>query len=381
MRNWGLWVCLSCFLCLSVKADDAVLIRMKGRTVNLSEFLWYFQRTAEAKDVDGYFNRFLRYQLKVADAAGRQLDTLPDFRRQDALLQTLVLKKHFMNGQLTDSLYRQVIDELQERRTEKEWMKVDVFTFPLSQHATVQEEQEANRCMNELAARLNQANGLNKENVSWAAEHGIRQDVQSMAWTPANRLLKELVHQQANLEIGRWSAPFYSPLGIQLLRVLARSTSAQQEWNPAIHRYVDQLGSNSPLFDGKAYHQWLKGNYTLPTEVVRELAEVHDGLLAVYWEHYEQKCSQSPQEVSPHALAEFFKKNKSAYRWEYPHFKGAVIHCLNKKAASKIKKTLKKVPMPLWKEALQQLQENQPKYTCEIETGLFQIGTDRKSVV
>lgn len=45
-------------------------------------------------------------------------------------------------------------------------------------------------------------------------------------------------------------------------------------------------------------------------------------------------------------LERFFKQHKSDYAWELPHYRGAVIHCKDRKTASAIKKQLKKNRYP-----------------------------------
>jgi hypothetical protein len=51
-----------------------------------------------------------------------------------------------------------------------------------------------------------------------------------------------------------------------------------------------------------------------------------------------------------------------------------VIHCQNRKAASKIKKKLKKLPLSEWEKVLSQEAIRDSVYHAELETGLFQIG-------
>ena len=51
-----------------------------------------------------------------------------------------------------------------------------------------------------------------------------------------------------------------------------------------------------------------------------------------------------------------------------------MIHCQNRKAASKIKKKLKKLPLSEWEKVLSQEAIRDSVYHAELETGLFQIG-------
>lgn len=96
-----------------------------------------------------------------------------------------------------------------------------------------------------------------------------------------------------------------------------------------------------------------------------------DALLASEWDRCRpddcMKCSDDE-------LEHYFKANKKKYMWELPHYKGAVIHCKNKKTASKIKKKLRKLPVEEWTERLRYLSEEDFRYAAIVEPGLFCIG-------
>ena len=366
-----LWMCM--LMGMSVKADNPSLIRMDGRVVGLSEFLWHLNRLG-ADDVNVYFKQFLMYQLKVADAKRMRLDTLPDFNRQAEFLKARVLKKYFMNGQLADSYYHQLTEELVGLHAEKEWVRMDVFTFRLSQHASDVEEGNAVRVMNAWTKRLNEVGVPGETDLKWAREHGVVRQQDGEDWTPVNRLLKEILYHQEKLQLGCWSEPFESPLGQHVIRVVERSNMVGDDGFPELRRYVEQQAASTTIFNRTAYEEWINGNSQLPAEVAYELVFAYEGLLATYWEQQHQLRRGAHQTVSPASLKAYFRSHKDKYNWEYPHFKGAVIHCLDKKAASKIKKKLKKLPMEQWKETLARLQQENPMYSGELECGLFQIG-------
>ena len=357
-----------------VMADDPMLIRMEGKEIRLSDFLWYFQRLGKGENVDTYFQRFMEYQLKMADAESRQLDTMPDFKRQCRLLQARVVKRHFLNHQSADSYCQTLKDKLLAHRSEKEWVRMEVFTYYIPQHATAYEEDNAVRVMDEWHRRLVAMKDSVLTDYSWALEQGIELQQDGTSWIPVNQIVKEWVHQQASLAVGSWSEPFYSPLGIHLVCVKERSMDPSGEWDEQLRRHADEIGNSSPIFNHKQYQAWVEGTYKLPNEIQRELAEVHDGLLAMYWDSHAQMNDESNQEATPAELRHYFQSHKEDYRWEYPHFKGAVIHCLSKKMASKIKKRLKKLPMNTWEESLKHMQQEDANYRGELECGLYQIG-------
>lgn len=98
---------------------------------------------------------------------------------------------------------------------------------------------------------------------------------------------------------------------------------------------------------------------------------VDDILLALQWDKY---YSENLKKYSDGDLKDFFEENKKKYRWEFPHFKGAVIHCKNKKAAKRIRKKIKRQPIENWKGIIERMMNDNPDYDALVDVGLFQIG-------
>jgi peptidyl-prolyl cis-trans isomerase SurA len=99
------------------------------------------------------------------------------------------------------------------------------------------------------------------------------------------------------------------------------------------------------------------------------MKELEEGVLvAVLDAHWEKTldCTESD-------LENYFKTHRTDYGGGTPHFKGAVIHCRNKKDAKKIKSYLKKLPESLWKEAVERMPEESSLHS-KIEAGMFTIG-------
>lgn len=96
-----------------------------------------------------------------------------------------------------------------------------------------------------------------------------------------------------------------------------------------------------------------------------------DALLASEWD----RCRPDDyMKSSEDELEHYFKANRKKYMWELPHYKGAVIHCKNKKIASKIKKKLRKLPLEEWTDKLYSLKKEDDSFDAIMQTGLFCIG-------
>ena len=132
---------------------------------------------------------------------------------------------------------------------------------------------------------------------------------------------------------------------------------------------VQQTGYSQPFISPEGVHIIVKSasnNLKYKLEYC-----VDDAFLVSEWDKF---CSDNILKYSDEDLERFFKANRKKYKWELPHFKGAVVHCKDKKAAKKIRKKIKKLPIEKWKETLENIMSQDSDYCAVIDVGLFQIG-------
>ncbi len=132
---------------------------------------------------------------------------------------------------------------------------------------------------------------------------------------------------------------------------------------------VQQKGYSQPFISPEGVHIIVKSasnNLKYKLEYC-----VDDAFLVSEWDKF---CSDNILKYSDEDLERFFKANRKKYKWELPHFKGVVVHCKDKKAAKKIRKKIKKLPIEKWKETLENVMAQDSDYCAVIDVGLFQIG-------
>ena len=170
-------------------------------------------------------------------------------------------------------------------------------------------------------------------------QQGGKIPVKELSWMQTRHLLNEWQKQLEGLGKNEYSQPFYSPMGVHLIAWTDR-----------------RMGSLGNVF-------------SLETDEAFRGKEVEEGLLVTSLDAYvEQNLNCTEQE-----LEKYFKQRRSDYGWGTPHFRGAVIHCQDKKTAKKIKKYLQKYPERHWPKAWNSMPEEITK-GARLETGLFPIG-------
>ena len=177
--------------------------------------------------------------------------------------------------------------------------------------------------------------------------------------------MQEWIDKLASLEKNKISAPFYSPMGIHIIKWIDRKTGISfEEKREQLLNYLEKNGNRT----------WQELSAGQRERLAFQVQELHDGLLAACLSQKYQSGDGTWQESD---LEHFFKQHKSDYSWDLPHYRGAVIHCKDKKMASAIKKQLKRKPVSQWEDVLHRLIGNASFPKARIETGVFQIGTNR----
>lgn len=328
------WFVSCCFLSYAGERD--VLFRINGDTTSVGEFEHYYTRIHAVNGISAehFLSHFLCYKLKVADAKRQGWDTLPDYRLQCNILQNEMWK---------------TMQEGKKNLAPMKWVKFCQISIFLPQHASAERERKARTSMDSVYAALKAGASFERVAQNYSSNAGVSLYADG-EWIPEICLVKEFSEQLDALKKNDYSAPFFSPLGIHVVRLL----DFKQGNYPGLVSDTTDLCATKVEPDS-----W-------------SLKQISDGLLAAYWDkrHTEDKSGRATDED----LRNYFDAHKKDYAWSLPHFKGGVIHCLSKKAASKLKKRLKKLPLSEWAEEVAASFQEDSSMKAEVETGLFQIG-------
>lgn len=369
-----LCVCMAIGGTLRSVADNppAALFSINGKSVTVDDFSRYYRQVQPSGEepVRHCLDRYVDFRLKVEAALSERIDTLTQFRQQCAVLQGEVWKDYLLDPVRMEQACGQMYRKRAERLLSDTWVCLTCLTLPLHQHASKQEERQAEERMKQLYGAL--AGGEPLAQLMPARLEGIT--VQEQVWRPMRGMLKEFATRLEQLKDGEVSEPFFSPMGIHVMQVSGRregisAETAYQFWS----EQWNASGDRHPALDSLRFRQWKEGKSADP-QLCRRLDDVRDGLLATYWELRHTGGATVVPNVDERQLAAYFDRHRSDYRWELPHYKGAVIHCADKKAASKIRKRLKKLQVQEWADELRVIQAERPEWQTEMICGLFRIG-------
>lgn len=300
------------------------------------------------------------FLLKVADAKRCGWDTVPAFRHRCKVEQGKALRAVLLDAGRQDSVLHALYRESVERYSAKGWVKLEEIVRLLPQRATRNEVGQVCRQMDSVYVSLQ--GGM-------PFEIYLEQGCEAQ-WCPSVALLKEFSCRLDTMRKGTYTKPFLSPLGVHIIKLVDRKPAiSYEEASPFLEIYLDRLGEKNPALNRSRYMQWQHGERK-DVAVERCLTEVKNCMLAAWWD----VRHPLPDVSDENELKHFFEANKKAYAWEFPHYKGAVVLCKDKKSASRIRKCLKKVPMEQMEEVFRMWQAEHPEVDAVIQVGLFQIG-------
>lgn len=347
-----------------MRAQGEVALYIGGEPVSLAEFEYYY-RKSPARSADLFLRSFVDYKLKVRHARELGLDTLPAFRMQLSYYRGKLLKPYLTDPEREEEEARRMYERKKRRLQANGWVRIAHISKYLPQNADRRTEIAARSLMDSVYSALQAGADFGTLARRCSDDQESRDEGGLLPWLPVNKNMQEWVERLDALERNEVSLPFYSPLGIHIVKWVDRRESlAYEEAREQILDYLEnkdaRRGTDVPVEESG-----------IPAF---RLQELHDGLLAAC---LARKYQSGDGSFRTDDLERFFKRHKSDYAWDLPHYRGAVIWCKNKKAASAIRKYLKKKPVSEWKEALERLAGDAASPAVRMEAGVFRIGENR----
>ena len=311
-RLLGVFILLLVSVSAMQAQGDVALLTIGNEKVDKEEFEYYWSKSSE-KNVRVFAQTLGHFMQKIQWAKELGLDTLSAYREQISYYRQILEHRSEM---LSQQRYR--------RGVEEEWVKLQHVTCLLRQHEDKRKENEAKAYLDSLYVSL---------------DEDVEGMLETLPWVQTRHLLKEWQAQLKTLSRGEFSKPFYSSQGIHIIA------------------WADKIKECS-------MEKMMQGR-----DLYFQLKELEDGLLAAALDAFLEKtlvCSDLD-------LEEHFKKNREQYGWGTPHYRGAVVHSMDKKDVKRIRKYLKKYPFALWKDACERMPKEIAE-KCRIEVGMFAIG-------
>lgn len=367
----------------------------------------------------------LVYRLKVEYARSIGLDTLPEVQQELTSLRRQLSASYFVEDAALESQARSLYNNFQSTHKAGTVWALQVYRH-LPQNVTQAQLDRASRQMDSIYRAIQ--NGASFDEM--VARYSESKDTLKVGWL---QMPAEFEDKVFSMKSGEYSAPFYTPQGIHLVKVIRNnegltydsvkdglinrqkslgSLSASQVENlKKVHHFVrndenckDLLRRGTTdrvlfMLDGKEYSgtdfELFSQAYPyslsrqLEAFILKSLLELE--ILSLDQQHPElaeslEHCQSdllvnlatNREVIQPShdewQLKAFFDSRRDDYQWETPRFKGIVIHAKNKKQLKRARKLIKSRPYESWDELLAQAYGNEQPALLTWSQGIFGPG-------
>lgn len=415
--------------------QDPVCIRINGDEILYSEFVNSYRRhiadTGTEISSKDYLELFVLSKLKVEAAKAARLDTTSAFRKQQEENRSKLIEAYLTDKQVTDSSARALYDRIGTNENSGQVQIMQIVRY-LPQTITSRHLEEEKSRMDSLYGQIR-----NQPDIEFASLVERYSDDKRCRWIERLQTTAELEDIAFSLSKGGVSEPFFTPEGIHILKVIDRKdrlayedvcnklterlvrkdfldkgTESIVERLKKEYQYITNQAAIDELLakgetvqtlftiDGRTYTGAMFKRFAAshPRAVKRQLnGFISKSLLDYENENLERRHPEvryalqqsnesylikevTRQKIDLPAindragLATYFKFHSSDYRWESPRYKGAVLHCADKKTAKQAKKLLKKVAENAWVDTLRQTFNTDGTEKIKVEQGVFADG-------
>ncbi len=432
-------VCLGLFLLSiplgAVAQQDATVMCIDGKPVSVSEFqLAYDWATknethGRRKALKDFVGQYVDCRLKVAAAEAAGLDTTAEFCYNMDSLRRKLSSVYLGGRQLEDSVARSLYGKLRQRQ-EKRILVSHIFK-KLPQNVTRISLQRTEQLMDSIYGVLK------KQGASFQSCVDRFSDEKVPFWVSRLQTTAEFESVVWDLPAGEISAPFYTPLGIHIVKVLERQDVAplaeaegqlvQRDYYRAdlrrsMAQLVDRMKKEYQFkADEAAVRELLLRGHSSKTlftlagksydgEDFARFAMAYPGGTKKQFEAFVQKtvldCGyaklrrenpafkirmlayrdtllcrairsreiESRGGTDETGLKNYFEAHRSDYMWKNPRYKGVVLHCVNKQVGKRVRKFLKRIPEDEWQDALRLSVNAGAEKQVQVDYGIFSLG-------
>ena len=432
-------VCLGLFLLFipwGISAQqDTIVMYINGKPVPVSDFQlaydWAVKNETDGRGITlkDFVGQYVDCRLKVAAAEIAGLDTTAAFKyKMDSLRRNL--SSVYLGGkQLEDSVARSLYGKIRQR--EEKRIRVSHIFKKLPQNVTKVSLRRTEMLVDSLYGELK------KNNASFQAYVDRFSDEKDSFWVSRLQTTAEFESVVWNLPVGEISAPFYTSLGIHIVKVLEvqnlspltenEGQLVQRDYERAdlkrsMAQLVERMKKEYQFNAGKlAIRELLSQGYSKKILFIlagikydgddfTRFASAHPGGIKKQFEAFVQKTvldygyaklrRESPElkirmqtyrdtllcnsirsreivargGMNETGLKNYFETHRTDYAWDKPRYKGIVLHCVNKRVGKRVRKFLKRIPEDEWLDALRLSVNTGSEKQVQADYGTFSLG-------
>ena len=369
------------------QSADPVLMKVNGADVTRSEFEYALNKNNaaledKAKAAKEYLPMYIDFKLKVAEAKAQGIDTLSSFIEEYKADRARHAEDYLIDKDYMEREAYKIYAKDSATIGKDGFIKIAQVMFPMRQDASA-ETKAALRAKADSAFQMLNA-GVSFDSVVKRYMNVATDTLELLR----GQAFKEFEDVAFALKDGGFSHPVLSPAGYHIIKRFShRPFGSYQKYRAnimsvlekrnvkAVARYRLGYQLAKQMAPGTTPEQALAHEDSLLETKYPDFAnlmrEYREGLMFFEISNREvwQKAASDEK-----GLEKFFKKNKKKYKFDVPHFRGAVIYCNSKEELAKAQKLLKDAAISEYKGIVEANFTKDSVCTIRLEAGVFAIG-------
>ena len=369
------------------QSADPVLMKVNGVDVTRSEFEYALNKNnaaldGKAKAAKEYLPMYIDFKLKVAEAEAQGIDTLSSFIEEFKADRARQAEEYLIDRDYMEREAHKMYAKDSATIGRDGFIKVSHVMFPMRQDVSAEEKAL-------LRAKADSAFQMLNAGVSFDAVVKKYMDTTPDTFEIVRgQAFKEFEEAAFALKDGGFSHPVLSPAGYHIIKRFShRPFGSYQTYRAnimsilekrnvkAVARYRLGYQLAKQMAPGTTPEQALAREDSLLETKYPEfgnlMREYREGLLFFEVSNREvwQKAANDEK-----GLEKFFKKNKKKYKFDVPHFRGAVIYSNSEEDLRKARELLKNAAIDEYKSIVETNFTKDSVCTIRVEAGVFPIG-------
>ncbi len=386
---------LSSTAVVAQQAEDPIVMTVADEAVTRSEFEYNFNKNntdavIDKKSVREYADLFVAYKLKVRAALDARMDTAAAFQKEFRHYRNLQIRPMLVPEVVLEQQCHDYYDGMRKQLDGKDLIRPAHILVLIPQNATKQVSEQKHQFADSIYNVILQGGDFEDLALRYSDDVQSARNGGVLPWLGPGDTMKEFEDAAYALQTGEMSKPVLSPVGYHIVKMMGRKQLEPFDTlHPQIHRFLERRGVHERLATDaldeivKKYGEEYTVDQVLDMETERLckensdlrhlVREYHDGLLLYEF------CSTriwEPAKADTAGIENYFKKNKKAYAWDKPHYRGMVYYCADEADVKNVQKALKKVKDDgKWIQTVRE-KFNEDTVTVRMDKRLFVQGTN-----
>jgi len=378
------------------QTDDPVLMKVNGVPVSRSEFVFWYKLDNESDNEFSvtpkeYLQRFIDYKLQVAEAYALKLDTISSLKENFTNRRDVWVSDCLVTDEEWEAEMLRIYNGTKENVGSRGLIRPAHILLYVRQDATNAELEKARNRADSLYVAIKNGADFGQLAQKYSQDETSARNGGVLPWIQPNQTWKEFEDAAYAMNVGEVSRPVQTPAGFHIIKMLEKKQlepldslrdmltemMLQREIREQIiSGKIDKIvkESKGALKPVAALDKLMDDTERQSPELKYEVQGYREDLLVMA---ASDRHLDSKRPYTTATLKAYFENNKKRYYYDWPYFRGIVIHAKTEQDMQRVKSSIKEASFGMWDDIIEKNFNNGPAKTIKYEKGIFPKGQDQ----